>query len=197
MRNIKGFNAFAINESEGTKRIYIVGDSWQEAFAHDVFDDPREAKEFMEEMVEERFQEKLKDGWFELDFPDPDDYEDEEEYEEEYEVVAERGKKHIRENLFLEEYALDDPEKVAEAFDMIVGGYYFGALNEKDTCDMIKKAVSYGADIKHMALIDSMDQESLFDRLQEISKDDPETQRILSGIPGLARTMKSKKLFGI
>lgn len=197
MRNIKGFDSFAINESEGAKHIYIVGDSWQEAFAYDVFDNDREAFTFMEDMVEEKFEEKLRQGEIEIDFPDPDDYEDEEEYEEEYEEAREEGKKRIREDLFLAEYELSNPKKVAEAFDMILGGYYFGALSEKDTCNMIKKAVAYGADVRHMELIDSMDQEHLFDQLEEISKDDPETQRILSRIPGLARTMKSKKLFGI
>lgn len=191
MKNIQEFGRFAANESQEERKLYTVEDAWQEAFVHDVFDNREEAAAFMEDMVERAFEEEAEEGLI-----DSSDFDD----EDEYEAAVEEQKDKIRKNLLLDEYDTSDPEKTAQAFDLILAAYYMGPRNESETCELINKAVAFGADINSLALIDSMEQDDLFDMLHKISEHEPQTRQLLMQIPDFARhgkKQRGKKMFGV
>lgn len=205
MRNIHSMERF-VSENNGGNVAYIVGTQEPDPFALFVTDDERRAKAFLNDEIRRRLAYRINNGELEPDWDDPASWEDVPDGQEEFdytstEEYADRVKElsaSISDDLFLDDYDLSDPKQASRAFEAVLMALEYGGDWANSVDWMLTTLFGLGADPLHMLLVDGVAEGWPQERLEELAKgNDFLIDRLAKVFPGIARSRKSARLFGI
>lgn len=205
MRNIHSMESF-VAENDGAKVAYIVGSQESETYALFVSENERKAKAFLREEIRRRLADRINNGELEPDCDDPASWEDvPDDLEgfdytstEEYAGRVAELRASIADDLFLEDYDLSDPKQASMAFEAVLTTLEHGD-DWADSVDwMLTTLFGLGADPQHMLLVDGVADGWPQEQLEELVKgNDFLIDRLAKVFPGIARSRKSARLFGV